>query len=193
MLLAEKGIAHETVEIDLRKGEQMSESYRAVNPKCTVPALVTKDGLVLTENAGILAYLEAQYPDTPLAGTTPAEKAAIASWNWRMEMEGLMSIAEALRNASPAMKDRALPGPRNVAQIPELAARGQQKIAWFFEDLDKQLQENAYVAGDSYSVADITATIVVDFARWVKAAPGDDQTALLEWHKRMQDRPSYKL
>ncbi len=193
MTLAEKGIAHETVEIDLRKGEQMSESYRKINPGCTVPALQTEDGHVMTENAEILAYLEAEYPDTPLTGTTPMEKAAIAKWNWKMEMEGLLAIAEALRNASPAMKDRALPGPRNYVQIPELAERGQKKIAAFFEDLDARLQTSEYVAGDSYSVADITATIVVDFAKWVKAAPKEDQTALLAWHKRMQERPSYSL
>lgn len=193
MLLAEKGIAHETIEIDLRKGEQMSESYRKINPQCTVPALVTENGHVMTENAEILAYLEAQYPDTPLTGTTPAEKAAIAKWNWKMEMEGLMSIAEALRNASPAMKDRALPGPRNYEQIPQLAERGMKKITAFFEDLDARLQESEYVAGDKYSVADMTATVVVDFAKWVKAVPLESQTALLSWHERMKERPSYNL
>lgn len=192
MLLAEKGIAHETVQIDLRSGEQMSEKFRAVNPRCTVPALVTDDG-VLTENAEIAAYLDALYPETPMLGSTPLEKAQIAKWNWRCEMEGLMSIASALRNATPAMKDRALPGPRNVAQIPELAERGQRQIGWFFEDLNDQLKENDYVAGQNYSVADITATIVVDFAKWVKAFPQDSHTALLEWHERMKARPSYSL
>ena len=190
MLLAEKGIAHETVQIDLRAGEQMSDEFRAVNPRCTVPALVTDDG-VLTENAEIAAYLEAAYPASPMLGTTPREKSLIAKWNWRCEMEGLMSIASALRNATPAMKDRALPGPRNVAQIPELAQRGLKQIGWFFEDLNAQLTENAYVAGENYSVADITATTVVDFAKWVKVLPNESQTALLEWHERMKARPSY--
>lgn len=190
MLLAEKGIAHENIQIDLRAGEQMGEAFRKVNPRCTVPALVTDDG-VLTENAEITAYLEAIYPDTPMLGTTPREKSLIAKWNWRCEMEGLMSIASALRNSTPAMKDRALPGPRNIAQIPELAKRGLQQITWFFEDLNTQLQDNAYVAGEAYSVADITATIVVDFAKWVKVMPLDSQTALLEWHERMKARPSY--
>lgn len=192
MLLAEKGIAHETVQIDLRSGEQMSDSFRAVNPRCTVPALVTDDG-VLTENAEIAAYLEAAYPETPMLGSTPLEKALIAKWNWRCEMEGLMSIASALRNSTPAMKDRALPGPRNIAQIPELAARGQQQIGWFFEDLNAQLSENSYVAGDNYSVADITATTVVDFAKWVKASPSESHAAIGEWHERMKARPSYAL
>ena len=90
------------------------------------------------------------------------------------------------------MKDRALPGPRNIAQIPELAQRGRQQIAWFFEDLDRRLKRNEYVAGEAYSVADITATIAVDFARWVKVYPLETQVALLEWHERMKARPSYK-
>lgn len=193
MFLAEKGIAHETIEIDLRKAEQMSEAFRKINPRCTVPALVTEGGDVLTENAEIHAFIEAAYTDVPLMGISPMEKAQIAKWNWRCENEGLMAIAEALRNASPAMKDRALPGPHNVAQIPELAARGMQRIGWFFEALDEQLKDNEFVAGERYSVADITATIIVDFARWVKAYPLETHTALLTWHEAMKARPSYAV
>ena len=111
LLLAEKNVPHDTVMIDLRQGEQMSEAYRAINPQCTVPALRTDEGVVLTDNAGIAAYLEARFPEPPLMGTTPLEKAEIASWHWRAEFEGLMAIAEALRNSSPAMAGRALPGP----------------------------------------------------------------------------------
>ena len=97
ILLAEKGVAHDTVQIDLRHGEQLGEAYRRINPQCTVPALRTDDGLLLTDNAAITAYLEARYPDPPLFGTTPPEKAEIASWNWRIEFEGLLAIAEAER------------------------------------------------------------------------------------------------
>jgi hypothetical protein len=81
ILLAEKGIAHDTVAVDLMKGEQFGDAYRQINPQCTVPALRTDDGLLLTDNAGITAWLEAQYPQPPLLGSTPAEKAEIASWN----------------------------------------------------------------------------------------------------------------
>ena len=192
MFLAEKGIDYENIQVDLRKGEQMSESFRKINPGCTVPAMITEDGAVLTENAGIAVYLEALHPDPPLLGTTPMQKADIATWNWRCEMGGLMSVAEALRNSSPNMKDRALPGPRNIAQIPELAERGVMKLGWFFKTLNRQLSVNEYVAGDSYSVADITATITVDFAEWVKVYPEEDQSALLAWHTRMKERASYK-
>jgi len=104
---------------------------------------------------------------------------------------GLMSAAEALRNSSPNMKDRALPGPKNIAQIPELAERGVMKLGWFFKTLNYQLSANEYIAGDHYSMADITATVLVDFASWVKVVPQDDQTALLAWHGRMKERPNY--
>ena len=91
ILLAEKGVAHETVQVDLRNGEQLGEAFRKINPQCTVPALRTDDGLLLTDNAAIAAYLEARYPEPPLLGSTPAEKAEIASWNWRVEFEGLLA------------------------------------------------------------------------------------------------------
>lgn len=192
MFLAEKGLDYENVQIDLRKGEQMSEAFRKINPQCTVPALVTDNGETLTENAEIAAYLEATYPEPPLLGTTPLEKAAIAKWNWRVEFGGLYAIADALRNGSPNMKNRALPGPRDLPQIKELAARGLVRAGWFMDDLNAQLAENEYVAGNSYSVADITATIFVDFARWVKVFPKDEHIALTEWHARMKERPSYQ-
>jgi glutathione S-transferase len=123
ILLAEKGVAHQTVQVDLRSGEQLGDAYRRINPQCTVPALRTDDGAMLTDNAAITAYLEAQYADPPLLGVTPREKGEIASWNWRVEFEGLLAIAEAMRNSSPAMANRALAGPANYAQIPEFAAR----------------------------------------------------------------------
>ena len=102
ILLAEKGIAHETVQVDLVRGEQLGAAYREINPQCTVPALRTGEDGLLTDNAAIAAWLEARYPEPPLMGRTPAEKAEIASWNWRVEFEGLLAIAETLRNGSPA-------------------------------------------------------------------------------------------
>jgi len=191
IFLAEKGLDYENIQVDFGKQEQLSPEFRKINPGCTVPVLITEDGQTLTENAGIAAYLEAAYPEPSLLGTTPTEKANIASWNWRVEMMGLMSCAEALRNSSPRMKDRALTGPKNVAQIPELAKRGLMKLGWFMKTLNRQLSANEFVAGDNYSVADITATVTVDFATWVKVFPGDDHTALKAWHERMKARPSY--
>lgn len=193
ILLAEKGVAHETVAIDLAQGEQLGDAYRAINPLCTVPALRLEDGLVLTDNAAIAAYVDARWPEPPLMGRTPAEKADIASWNWRVEFEGLLAIAEALRNSTPAMANRALPGPVDYVQIPELAQRGLQRVRQFFETLNERLADRETVAGDGFSIADITAVVAVDFARIVRVKPGEQHPHLLRWRAAMAQRPSMAL
>lgn len=193
ILLAEKGIAHDTVQVDLKSGEQLGDAYRRINPQCTVPALRTEEGLLLADNAAITAYVEARWPEPPLLGETPAEKAEIASWNWRVEFEGLLAIAEALRNSSPAMANRALPGAVNYPQIPALAERGLARVGQFFSLLNERLADHEFIAGDRFSVADITAVVAVDFARVVKQKPGDQHPHLLRWRAAMAGRPSMAL
>ena len=193
ILLAEKGVAHATVEVDLRQAEQLGDAYRRINPQCTVPALGTDDGLLLTDNAAITAWLEARYPQPPLLGSTPAEKAEIASWQWRVEFEGLLAIAEALRNGSPAMANRALPGPVDYPQIAALAQRGLARVQQFFGVLDERLAGRDFIAGGRFSIADITAVVAVDFARVVKVRPGEAHPHLQRWRAAMALRPSMSL
>lgn len=193
ILLAEKGVAHETVQVDLRNGEQLGEAYRRINPLCTVPALRTESGLVLTDNAAITTYLEARYPGPALLGATPEEKAEIASWNWRIEFEGLMAIADALRNSTPAMAKRALPGPVDYPQIPELAQRGLARLQQFFVTLNARLMDREFVVTDRFSVADITAVVAVDFARVVKLKPDERHPHLQRWRADMATRASMSL
>ena len=193
ILLAEKGVAHQTVQVDLRNGAQLGEAFRRINPQCTVPALQTEEGPVLTDNAAIAAYLEALRPDPPLLGRSPLEKAQIASWNWRVEFEGLQAIAEALRNASPGMVNRALPGPRNYPQIAQLAQRGLVRVQDFIAMLDERLGGRDFVATEDFSIADITAVVAVDFARVVKIKPGEQHPHLRRWRAAMAERPSMSL
>ena len=193
ILLAEKGVIHDTVQVDLRSGEHMGATYRAVNPQGTVPALRTDDGLVLTDNAAISAWLEARFPQPPLLGSTPQEKAEIASWNWRMEFDGLLAVAEALRNSSPAMANRALPGPVDYAQIPALAERGLARMQQFFGMLDERLAGRDFIAADQFSIADITAVVAVDFARVVRVKPDERHPHLQRWRAAMAQRPSMSL
>jgi len=193
ILLAEKGIRHETVQVDLRNGEQLGEAYRKINPQCTVPALRTQEGVILADNAAITAWAEARHPDPPLLGTTPLEKAEVASWNWRAEFEGLLAIAEAMRNTSPALANRALAGPANYAQIPELGKRGIERLQRFLVVLNERLEGRDYVAGDRFSVADITAVVAVDFARIVKVKPGEQHPHLLRWRAKMGERRATAL
>ena len=193
ILLAEKGVTHHTVQVDLKTGEQMGEAYRAINPQCTVPALVTEEGAVLSDNASIAAYIEARYPQPALLGTTPLEKAEVASWQWRIEFEGLMAIAETLRNSSPAMANRALPGPVDYAQIPELAQRGLARVQQFFATLNQRLDGRDFVAANQFSIADITAVVAVDFARIVKVKPGEQHPHLVRWRAAMGERAAMGL
>ncbi len=193
IVLAEKGIAHDTRIVDLAAGEHQSDAYRAVNPAMTVPALALDDGTVLTDNAGIAAWAEAFKPDPPLFGTSPAAKAEIASWNSRAEHECLMAIAEAMRNSAPAMKDRALPGPVNYAQIPELAERGKARLLHFLDQLDAHLTARDYLAASGFSIADITCGVAVDFARVLRIDPGEGRPNLAAWRARLAARPSWGL
>lgn len=193
ILLAEKGVPHETVQIDLRQGEQLSAAYRAINPQCTVPALQTDEGVVLTDNAAITAYVEARYPQPPLLGSTALDIAEIASWQWRVEFEGLIAIAEALRNSAPAMANRSLPGPVDYAQIPELAARGLLRVQHFFDMLDQHLAGRDFIAAGQFSVADITAVVAVDFARVVRIKPGEQHAHLRRWREAMALRAAFNL
>ncbi len=193
IFLAEKGVPHETVQVDLRTGQQFGDAYRAINPQCTVPALRTEEGQVLTDNAAIAAYVEARFPQPPLLGTTALDKAEIASWNWRAEFEGLLAIAEALRNSVPAMANRALPGPVDYPQIPELAQRGLARIQQFIEALNDHLEGREFIAAGQFSVADITAAVAVDFARVVRVKPGEQHAHLRRWREAMALRPAFSL
>ena len=193
IFIAEKGLDIESVEVDLGKGEQLSEEFRQINPRCTVPVLELDSGVCLTENSGISSYLEALTPEPPLLGTTPEECGLIANWNTRVELEGFWPIADAFRNRSKGMAHRAITGPTNYEQIPELAERGHARGVEFFDALNVRLGESEYLGGNSFSVADITALVLVDFAGWVKLGMTDAHTHTKRWHALVSKRPSTKI
>ena len=192
ILLAEKGVPHDTVNVDLRQGEQLGDAFRAINPQCTVPALRTDEGPVLTDNAAIAAYLEARFPQPPMLGVTALDKAEIAGWQSRIEFDGLLAVAEALRNSAPAMANRALPGPVDHAQIPALAQRGIARVHQFLALLNQHLDGRDFIAAGQISVADITAAVAVDFARVLRIQPGDAHPQLLRWRAGLAQRPAFQ-
>ncbi|WP_170769885.1 glutathione S-transferase family protein [Ruegeria lacuscaerulensis] len=193
MFIAEKGLEIETRDISIAKGEQLAEDFRAINPNATLPVLVTDEGTVLTENLGIAAYLEAQFPEPPLMGRTPDEKGLVLMWNSIVEQQGGASVAEALRNAHPAFEGRAIPGPANYAQIPELAQRGVERVERFFAMLENRLTDSAYVAGPKFTLADISTFVFVDFARVIKMRIPQENSATLAWFDKIAARPSAQL
>ena len=193
IFIAEKGLDIPVVEVDLRSGEQHGDAFAAINPHRTVPVLELDDGSRLTNTAGICAYLEALHPQPALLGETPTEKACIAEAQWRVEMQGLMAVADVLRNRAKGFRGRALTGAAGFEQIPELADRGLRRIDLFFEELDAIVADRPFVAGDRYSIADITALVAVDFAGWVKKSLPDEAVNARRWHEAVSARPSARL
>jgi glutathione S-transferase len=190
MFIAEKGLDIETRQVDLGKGEQLSPEFLAVNPLATVPVLVTDSGITISENVAIATYLEATHPEPPLMGTTPDERAQVMMWNSIIDQQCAMPVADVLRNSHPKMADRALPGPDNFGQIPELALRGKARVDIFYSRLEEQLQGRDFLAIDQFSLADISAFVISEFAAQVRMPIPEDNAATLAWHSRIAGRPS---
>ena len=192
IFLAEKGLSIPTMQVDLRNGEQFTDAFRAINPDCTVPALQLDDGTVIADAVAICGYLEEIHPDPPLIGTTPQERAVITALNRQIERDGFYAAMDALRNATKGLKGRALPGPHGYEQIPELAERGRARIGHFFRDMDARLAGKRFVAGDRYTIADISTLVLIDLAGWSKLTIPDECANLRRWYEAVAARPSAK-
>lgn len=190
IFLAEKSIDVETVQIDLGSGEQFSEEFRKVNPDCVVPAMELDDGSCISEVTAICQYLEELHPEPSLLGSSPEVRARVSMWNTKIEQQGLLAMMDAFRNSAKGLVDRALTGTEAYAQIPELAERGRRRVLQFLHRLDGQLANNTFIAGDSFSIADISALVLVDFAGWVKISIPDDAGHLERWYGEVSKRPS---
>lgn len=191
MLIAEKGLEVERVPVDLGTREQLSEAYRAINPRGVVPTLVLDDGTVIGEASTIMRYLDDAHAPPSLYGKTAADKAVVAMWERRMEIEGFAAVMEGVRNAVAGLKGRAISGPHGYDQIPALVERSKQRVANFYDDLEEQLGRAVFIAGDSFSAADITGLAAVDFATKAFAMPiPETHVAVKRWHEVVSARPS---
>jgi glutathione S-transferase len=191
IFLAEKGISMPLVPVDLGAKEQFSEAYAAINPRRVVPALVLDDGTAIGEVPVILRYLEEVFPEPPLFGATPQARARAAMWERRVELEGFAAVMEAVRNAVPGLKSRAIAGPHDYEQIPALVERSRQRVRNFYSDFDARLTDVPFIAGEEFSVADITAVVTVDFAAKAAGLPiPDEHRALKRWYDKVSARAS---
>lgn len=191
MFLAEKGVVIPTIEVDIQAGANLRPDYLAVNPRGVVPTLVLDDGSILDESIAICRYIEGLYPEPNLFGRTPLESARIEQAQRRMEFDGMFNIASAFRNAMPAYAGRAQPGAGPAAeQIPALAERGLTMARHWLDGLEHALDGRQWLAGDRFTVADITAFICLDFAKWVKLRAGPSHPNVVAYHARIKERPS---
>jgi glutathione S-transferase len=191
ILLAEKRLDVPLIPVDLGTREQFSDAYRSVNPRAVVPTLVLDDGTAIGETPVIMRYLDDAFAQTPLFGTSAQEKAIVAMWERRAETEGFAAVMEGVRNAATGLKGRAVSGPHGYEQIPELVERSKRRMANFYDDLEGRLLSVPFVAGGSYTAADITALVAVDFAIRAFAMPIPEQhVAVRRWYERVSARPS---
>ncbi len=192
IFLVEKGVDIPKTEVSILEGENLKPEYLAVNPRGLLPTLELDDGSRIDETVAICRYIEETHPEPNLMGRDALEKAQIESWQRRMEFDGLNPTGEMFRNSFDPFKNRGLPGLDNVQAIPELAARGKGGVQRFYERLEQRLSQSPYIAGERYTIADITALCVVDFASFAKMSIPEANTNIKRWHADVSARPSAK-
>jgi glutathione S-transferase len=184
MFLAEKGIFIPTETVDLAKMQQKDPGFAALNPLQRIPVLELDTGEILCESVAICRYFEEIQPSPPLFGTSPLEKARVEMWQRRAELEFFFPIAQAFRHSHPAMVEMEKP------QIAELAEVSRPRALAFAKYLDSELATRPFVAGDDFTIADITAFIAVDFAKPARIKFPEDLVHLARWRAAVAARPS---
>src|SRR5436309_8571944 len=168
VFLAEKGITVQTEQIDLGKLAHKSPEYTAINPLQRVPALQLDDGTIISESIAICRYFEALHPEPPLFGTGPQETAVVEMWERRIEFHLLGPVSHVFRNSHSAMKEMEVP------QVPAWAEANKPRTMDFIAVLNDELKDRPFVAGNAFSVADITGLVAVDFMKPAKLAVPDE-------------------
>jgi glutathione S-transferase len=185
VFIAEKGLTIPTVEVDLNAKENHTAEFRAKNPVGGVPVLELDDGTCIAESVAICRYFEGIQPDPPLMGTDAKDRAVVEMWQRRMELEIFQPIANVFVHTHEWFKGRR-------PQVPEYGEACRKhalaRIGW----LDEVLATRPYVAGDRYTIADITALVGVDWGRVTKTRVPPECTRVLAWHERVSSRPSAK-
>ena len=183
VFMAEKGIDCEKVAVDIRGGENIQAEYLRKNPVGRVPVLELDDGTFISESIAICRYLEAIQPEPNLFGLSAIEIANIEMWQRRVELNLFLEIAGAFRNITGFFKDRET----CVKEWGQVCAEKAPKSLAMFDD---QLLNNEYLAGDRFTVADITLAITLDFAEMVKVAPLPALNNISRWRERVVARAS---
>jgi glutathione S-transferase len=185
IFLAEKGIDVEYVELDIQKGENISAEMLKKNPSGKVPVLELDDGTCIAETMAICRYFEALQPEPALMGKTPLEQAQIESWQRLVEFNFLVPVGMCFQHSTGYFRDRMTP-------VPEFGKVSGEIALSFLDKLEQRLGESTYVAGEQFSVADITLLCAIDFGRVVKLRLQDQHVHLKRWYEMVAARPSAK-
>jgi len=185
VFLAEKGVEVENVQIDIGKAENRQPPFLEKNPMGGVPVLELDDGTHIAESVAICRYIEGQHPEPPLMGVDARDAALVEMWNRRMEHELAIPIMQSFRNTHDFFKGR-------IPQVPEYGevckASALKRLEW----LDGELANRPFIAGDRFTIADITALIGIDFGRVVGISIPAEQKNLTRWYEDVSSRPSAK-
>jgi glutathione S-transferase len=185
IFLAEKGVEVPTVQVDIAKAENRKPPFLERNPLGGVPVLELDDGTHLAESVAICRYFEETHPEPPLMGTDARDRAWVEMWQRRMELEVALPVMQCFRNTHAFFQGR-------IEQVPEYGEvcrrSAEKRLAW----LDGQLADRAFVAGERYTIADITALVGIDFGRVVKIRIDPEHKHLQRWYEAVSSRPSAK-
>ncbi|MBO6716414.1 MAG: glutathione S-transferase [Rhizobiaceae bacterium] len=184
VFLAEKGIEVPLVPVDMGALGHKAPEVEALNPLMRLPVLVLDDGTVLTESVAICRYFEELHPEPALFGTGALGRARVEMWQRRMEFHLMMPVAQAFRHIHPAMKEWEVP------QIAEWGEANKPKALEFLAIFDRELGSRSFVAGDEFSIADITGMIAIDFMKPARLAVPEECTNVLRWYEAVKARPS---
>jgi glutathione S-transferase len=184
IFLAEKGLKVPTQQVDLGALEQMNPDYAEINPLKRVPALVLDDGMVLTESVAICRYFEGVHPEPPLFGRDALESARVEMWNRRLELNLLFAVAHVFRHTHPAMKEMEVP------QVPAWAEANKPRIVEVLGIVDRELAGRRFITGDTFTIADITGLVALDFMKPAKLSVPNELAHVRRWHAELGARPS---
>jgi glutathione S-transferase len=184
IFLAEKGIAVPTEPVDLGKLEQKAPGFAALNPLMRIPALALDSGEILCESVAICRYFEEIQPEPPMFGTGALERARVEMWQRRAELDFFLPIAQAFRHSHPAMREMEKP------QIAELAETSRPRAVAMARLLDGELAKRRFLAGDTFTIADITAFVAAEFAKPARIAFPEELVHFARWRGEVAARPS---
>ncbi len=186
IFLAEKGIDIPYEQVDITRGEHKLPGFSRLNPMQRVPVLILEDGTAIAESVAICRYFDCLHPEPALFGRTALEKARVEMWNRRMEHSFMFHVMQVFRHLHPSMADLEVP------QVPVWAEANRPRVYETLCFLDKELGTRPFIAGEDFSIADITALVAVDFMKPARLARPPELVNLARWHDAVSGRPSAK-